>query len=220
MDWYYVFLKLSEQHTSAYFPPSHNAIMWKYSTLKVTNHISLYRHELQCVSIEQNRDVLTSSGCTAHTHSRVLALMALTQFFLDPTFCLCCLLWLLVKKSEKISRIFECAEMFHYALEQQLIAVTSVPPCQKGRSLMLPKFLQQLKHLPSLPICQLFKTFPTIREDERRETWLLAFPLQDLFFFFFFVFSRIIWKYSSTNDRKFEFGFLHIVKVREGALFL
>ena len=67
MDWYYVFLKLSEQHTSAYFPPSHNAIMWKYSTLKVTNHISLYRHELQCVSIEQNRDVLTSSGCTAHT---------------------------------------------------------------------------------------------------------------------------------------------------------
>ena len=151
------------------------------------------------------------------THSRVLALMALTQFFLDPTFCLCCLLWLLVKKSEKISRIFECAEVFHFALEQQLIAVTSVPPCQKGRSLMLPKFLQQLKHLPSLPICQLFKTFPTIREDERRETWLLAFPLQDLFFFF--VFSRIIWKYSSTNDRKFEFGFLHIVKVREGLCF-
>ena len=32
-------------------PPTvvHNAIMWKYSTLKVTNHISLYRHELQCV---------------------------------------------------------------------------------------------------------------------------------------------------------------------------
>ena len=157
-------------------PTVPNAIMWKYSTLKVTNHISLYRHELQCVRAEQNRDVLTSSGCT---HK----LRVLTQFFLDPTFdCCCSCLVVHEKEWENLPDFWVCWSVSLCPWTASSIdaaavgCVTSVQPCQKGRSLMLPKFLQSLASFPS--------NLSALQDISHKEEdfALFSFPFRNVFF--------------------------------------
>ena len=178
--------------------------MWKYSTLKVTNHISLYRHELQCVRAEQNRDVLTSSGCT---HK----LRVLTQFFLDPTFDCCSCLVVHEKEWENLPDFWVCWSVSlcpwtASSIDAAVGCVTSVQPCQKGRSLMLPKFLQPSSSISSFP-----SNLSTLQDISHMK---MAFPFSAIYNVFFFSLHRI-GNYSSTN-----FGFLHIVKVIRGACFV
>ena len=185
-------------------PTVPNAIMWKYSTLKVTNHISLYRHELQCVRAEQNRDVLTSSGCT---HK----LRVLTQFFLDPTFDCCSCLVVHEKEWENLPDFWVCWSVSlcpwtASSIDAAVGCVTSVQPCQKGRSLMLPKFLQPSSSISSFP-----SNLSTLQDISHMK---MAFPFSAIYNVFFFSLHRI-GNYSSTN-----FGFLHIVKVIRGACFV
>ena len=127
--------------------------------------------------------------------------------------------WLFMKKSEKISRIFECAEVFHFALEQHpalmlLLVVwhlynhakkVEVSCCQSSCS------PAQASPPPSLAICQLFKTFPTIWDEED------GIPLFSNLMFS----SRIALETIQVQTiEKFEFEFLHIVKVIRGACFV
>ena len=123
--------------------------------------------------------------------------------------------WLFMKKSEKISRIFECAEVFHFALEQHpalmlLLVVwhlynhakkVEVSCCQSSCS------PAQASPPPSLAICQLFKTFPT---------WRWHSPFQQSVFFFSLY---RIGNYSGTNYRKIWVWVSAHCQSHQGSLF-
>ena len=113
-------------------------------------------------------------------------LRVLTQFFLDPTFDCCSCLVVHEKEWENLPDFWVCWSVSLCPWTASSIdaaaavgCVTSVQPCQKGRSLMLPKFLQPSSSISSFP--SNLSTLQDISHNMRWRRWHSPFQQSIMF---------------------------------------